>query len=262
MLHSKIAALFLLLNAPVLESQGFEAASIKLSKDQRPGGMEYLPGGRFRATQMPMLIVIATAYNVPYSLPETLRIKNMPAWAITTRYDIEATPEKAEGPDSPVTTRNEKIRGLLRAVLADRLKLAIHREVEEKPIYALTAMSHGAHLEKAKIAAQDCVASAPTGTGGCHQIIGGMGRGLHGDAVDMADVALYASNWSDRPIIDQTGLTGLFSIQTEAWGAPILADSDRPSLFDIFERLGLQLVSRKGPVEFFVIDHIEKPTEN
>jgi uncharacterized protein (TIGR03435 family) len=259
----KIVALLLILaQAPLIQSQGFEAASIKLSKEPRPGGMEFLPGGRFRATQMPMLIVIATAYNVPYGLPETLRIKNMPDWAISTRYDIEASPEKSTVSDAPAATRNEKVRGLLRAMLADRLKLAIHSEVEERPIYALSVLSRGAHLDKAKIAAQDCVEAAPTGTGGCHQINGGMGRGMHGNAVDMADVALYASNWSDRPIVDQTGLTGLYNVQTEAWGAPILTDSDRPSLFDIFEHLGLQLVGRKGPVEYFVIDHIEKPSEN
>ncbi len=244
-----------------LESQGFEAASIKLSRDTGPGSVEFLPGGRLRATRMPMLIVLATAYNVPYAIPETLRIKGMPAWAIATRYDMEAVPAKP--PDAAtVTARNQQIRAMLQAVLADRLKLAIHREVEEMPIYALTVLSRGARLEKSKIAERDCVESAPNGTGGCHQIAGGMGRGMHGDAVDMADVALYASNWSDRPILDQTSLSGLYSIQTEAWGAPILDDPSRPSLFEIFERLGLQLVSRKGPVESFVIDHIEKPSEN
>jgi uncharacterized protein (TIGR03435 family) len=185
----------------------------------------------------------------------------MPGWAITTRYDMEATPEKPPGA-APVTTRNQNIRVLLQAVLADRLKLAIHREVREKPIYALTVGPHGARLEKSTIAEQDCVESAPIGAGGCHQILGGMGRGMHGAAVDMADVALYASNWSDRPIIDQTGLTGLYNVQTEAWGAPILDDPSRLSLFEIFSRLGLELVGRKGPVEFFVIDHIEKPSGN
>jgi uncharacterized protein (TIGR03435 family) len=89
-----------------------------------------------------------------------------------------------------------------------------------------------------------------------------MGRGMHGEAVDMADLALCASNWSDRPILDQTRLTDLYNVQTDPWGAPILDDPSRASLDEIFDRMGLQLVARKGPVEFWVIDSIEKPSAN
>ena len=252
-----------LLAALPLLAQHYEAASIKPSPKGDPRGlMEFLPGGRFRATNQPMLIVLATAFNVPYGIPETLRIKNLPDWAITTRYDIEATMAKSD-PAAPVAARNERIRQMLQSVLADRLKLRIHRETVEVPIYAIVASPHGTRLEKSKIAPQDCAENAPVGAGtGCHQIHGGMGQGMHGEAVDMADLALYASNWSDRPILDDSKLTGLYNIQTEPWGAPILNDPARASLFEIFDRLGLLLASRKGPVEFWVIDHIEKPSEN
>jgi uncharacterized protein (TIGR03435 family) len=255
--------LFAVSAAPPLAAQGFEAASIKRSPpgDPRPGAMEFLPGGRFRATNMPMLLILGTAYNVPWAIPETLRIKGVPDWIITQRYDMEATSEKPEAAAGAITG-NERIRAMLRAVLADRLQLRTHREVVEMPVYGLTIGAHGPKLEKSKIAEENCSASAPIGSGGCHQFMGGMGRGLHGEAVDMADVALYASNWCDRPIIDETGLGGLYNIQTEPWGTPIFDDPSRASLFDIFEALGLRLVPKKGLVEFFVIEHVEQPSAN
>jgi uncharacterized protein (TIGR03435 family) len=79
-------------------------------------------------------------------------------------------------------------------------------------------------------------------------------------------------------VIDRTGLRGLFNIQTEGW-APLRskgplpgevpsaeesasADLSRPTLVMILQRLGLKLESQRAPVESFVIEHVERPTEN
>lgn len=79
----------------------------------------------------------------------------------------------------------------------------------------------------------------------------------------MADLALHVSNWSEVPVVDHTGLKGLYAIQTEGWdGNPSASDSSRPTLDEIFDRLGLKLVRKKSAVEVFVIEHIEKPSEN
>jgi len=43
-------------------------------------------------------------------------------------------------------------------------------------------------------------------------LVVGQGRGIHGDAVDIADVVLFVQNWTDRPVVDKTGLTELYSI--------------------------------------------------
>ena len=88
----------------------------------------------------------------------------------------------------------------------------------------------------------------------------------------------FAENWSDRPIVDKTGIEGLFEVDTEGW-VPVrprivppgreptaediaAADPTRPTLFMIFARLGLKMESQKALVETFVIDQIERPTEN
>ena len=74
----------------------------------------------------------------------------------------------------------------------------------------------------------------------------------------------------DRPVLDQTGLTGNYDFKLtwtpdEMKAAPdSSASSDSgPSVFAaIQEQLGLKLEPAKGPVDVYVIDHIEKPSEN
>lgn len=72
-----------------------------------------------------------------------------------------------------------------------------------------------------------------------------MGRGVRGTAVDMSDLALYVSNWSDRPVIDQTGLQGLFIVQTEGWTSSA-DDPSRHTLSEVLEPSGLRLISKEG----------------
>ena len=92
----------------------------------------------------------------------------------------------------------------------------------------------------------------------------------------MSDLALFVENWAERPVIDRTGLKGLFHIETSPWlpvrpgplpptGAKAEDGSniaDLPSLFDVFARLGLKLEAQKAAVETFEITHVEKPVQN
>ena len=85
----------------------------------------------------------------------------------------------------------------------------------------------------------------------------------------------------DRPVVDKTGITGKFDIRLEFGIDEVTprfkADGDMGRLWPpdstdgpagasiftaIQEQLGLKLEPAKGPGEFLVIDHVEKPTEN
>src|SRR5206468_1870899 len=158
--------------------------------------------------------------------------------------------------------------------LADRFKLAIRRETKEIPAYVLSVSSKGPKLTKSTVTEDQCVnGTAPAGVP-CHRLSGGIGRGVHGKAVTIGDIAALVENWADRPIVDQTGLTGLFEVDTEGWApllarprgegaeAEALADPTRPTLFMIFEKLGLKLEPKKAPVEVYVIEHAERPGDN
>ena len=78
----------------------------------------------------------------------------------------------------------------------------------------------------------------------------------------------FLSGASGRPVVDETGLKGNYDFdlkytpdQPGAAGPP-----DPPIFPDLFtalrEQLGLRLESHKGPVDFFVIDHVERPSAN
>jgi uncharacterized protein (TIGR03435 family) len=68
-----------------------------------------------------------------------------------------------------------------------------------------------------------------------------------------------------QPVVDQTGLEGAFDITLEA-APPDLEQQDSTTLPTIFtaieEQLGLKLRTGKGPVEMFIVDRAERPTEN
>jgi uncharacterized protein (TIGR03435 family) len=79
------------------------------------------------------------------------------------------------------------------------------------PVYTLAVCKGGLKLKIAGIEEKDCPdsdASGPNdGKVSCHQISGGRGRGLHGQAVDIADIVKHVENWADRPLLDKTGST-------------------------------------------------------
>ena len=254
----------------------FEAASVKPNKSATRPGMQFLPGGRFTATNMPLFMLIASAYDVPF---QSVRLSGGPDWIRSERYDIEATAGTDAIPSGiSAKARENKTRLMLQALLADRFKLTIRRETKELPVYAVLVGKSGPRLQKAKIEEKNCPEGPENYGVSCHSFMGGMGRGLHAKAVTVSDIVMFVENWSDRPVVDKTGIRGLFEVETDGW-APLrprpvasgaepsaediaMADPMRPSLFLIFERLGLKMESQKAPVEAFVIDHVEKPTEN
>lgn len=77
----------------------------------------------------------------------------------------------------------------------------------------------------------------------------------------MARLADLLAVKTDRPVLDRTGVSGVFDIDLK-WATDSESDSG-PSLFTaIQEQLGLNLQARKSPLEALVIDHVDRPTEN
>lgn len=262
----------------------FEVVSVKPYKPLNPGkggdlqGPAFLPGGRF-ASKAPLIMVIAFAYDVPFLGP-TARISGGPAWinSFDLVYDIQATPSKdADLERLPASVQAAQKRQMLQALLADRFKLVVRRETKEMPVYVLTVGKGGPKLPKADVQEKDCPPAPPANASAdgnmvCHRFNGGRGRGLHARAVDMSDLVRFVESWTDRPLFDETGLTGLYHIETEPWRPMELDPSrtnadgadvaDLPTLFTVFERLGLKMTAQKRGVDTYVIDRVEKPAEN
>jgi len=110
----------------------------------------------------------------------------------------------------------------------------------------------------------------------CHTFNGGQGRGLHGRAVNMSDLVSHVEDFTGRPLLDKTGIKGLYRIETKAWLPPGLTQelppgakaedgslfADLPTLFEVFAGLGLKMESKNDAVDVYVVDHIERPSEN
>jgi uncharacterized protein (TIGR03435 family) len=267
------------INAPALRAQShddsaplaFEVASVKPStSDDHNMFFQFQPGGRVVTKNLSLHSLISIAYDLPF---RSTRLTGGPSWVRSDGFYIEArAPQGTLPPGLRATEREARLKKMLRSLLAERFHLTLRREMKETNVFAIVIGKGGPKLKKSAIDEKDC----PDGEdrpGSCHVFNGGQGRGLQGEAVDMSDLVLFVSNWTDRPMIDKTGLTGLYSIQTPGWlplqmrpdGTPDgenANDPNRPSLFGIFDMLGLKLESQKAPVEMFIIEHAEKPSAN
>lgn len=277
--------------APVFE---YEVASIKPSNPNAVGGFMTIPGGgtlsdTYTAKNLPLMGIIREAYGIPMGA-EDGRIVGAPGWLNSERYDIEAKM------DSSVVAALQKLspddrraahRQMLQALLADRLKLVIHRETKEVQVYSLVVARGGSKLQESKpiVADQNAPPAPAPGRGGRGGRggpgLGMMGRGgpLTGQQVPIAMLATVLTTILNRPVMDKTGLTGNYDF-TLTWtpddsqaqgppgapnGQPPLPapDPNGPSIFTaIQDQLGLKLESGKGPVEIIVIDHVERPSGN
>lgn len=258
----------------------FDVASVRphAADDDAFISPEFLPGGRF-VSKGSLFTVIAAAYDL---LPNRgARLTGGPDWLRTRSGALDVLATADIPPGLSVKERNERMRSMLQALLADRFKLKVHRESKEMPVYAIVAGTGGPKLERADVEEKDCtdgpfLVMPGTPNTACHSFIGGQVRAIRARAVSLADVAAYVENWTDRPVVDKTGLAGLYRIETTPWQPMDLGSSppapgakqdgadiaDLPTIFEVFERLGLKLESRKGQVETYVIDHVEKPTQN
>jgi uncharacterized protein (TIGR03435 family) len=171
---------------------------------------------------------------------------------------------------------------MLQTLLSDRFKLMVHRETAENPVYAIVIGSNGPRLLKAAIEETECaqrplVRFPPDGKS-CHSIQADPRTGIHGEAVAIADIAKMIW-YRDRPIVDRTGLSGLYNIQTNGWTVEVgpvplnatevqkaefaeFADPSRPTLPSVFGGLGLRLEAQTAPVEIIEIRHVERPSQN
>jgi uncharacterized protein (TIGR03435 family) len=205
------------------------------------------------------------------------QIKGGPAWISSERYTIDA---KAEHPQS----RETMLGPMLQALLEDRFKLKIHRETREVAVYQLTAGKGGPKLQAAE--ERGCAPfdaeklDPPQGTHLCGVLLRSLNpavpTALYG--ATMVDLCRGLSQLLDREVVDKTGISGVFDIRLELSRADLFplarrvsSDPDAPasasepsgsSIFRALQTLGLKLESGRGPGEFFVIDHVERPSAN
>jgi uncharacterized protein (TIGR03435 family) len=232
------------------EPTAFEVASIRPATPQAAGRVstrKSIDGARVIFTNVTVADFIGAAYKVQqYQVAGPGPISS---W----RFDLAAK--------IPNGAPEQRVPQMFQALLNERFKLAFHRETRVLPVYALRVAKGGPKLQTAESASG--IQSDTNSTG------------LHVDAkCSLLSFAEFLSLRLGRPVLDRTGLSGVFEIKAEwapdpvarpaAPGKEAAPDSaSGPSIFTALqEQLGLRLESARGPVDMLVVDHVEMPTEN
>jgi uncharacterized protein (TIGR03435 family) len=212
---------------------------------------------------LPVVSLISTAYGI-----DIARISGGPEWIRSDFYNIVAK--------LPSGTAKARIPALLRALLADRLGLVVRHESKDSPVYDMVVGKGGPKL-KASPDLPDSdqhpsLSSAPLAfVDGRLGICCGRAE-LH--RVTMLRFAEMLAAQTDRPVIDRTGIAGMFEIPLR-WAAedqhgksgydspPPVDTSNEGSIYSALqEQLGLKLEPRRAPLEYLFVERVERPADN
>ena len=241
----------------------FDVASIREYRSH--GGMRYVDdmphNSYYHAEGVGLFGLLRGAYEL--KLREHL--ENLPKWADQTLYtidaksgsDTDAALEKLSASDALAEKRH-----MMQLLLAERFHLQIHSETRISNTYELittdrtaklmtpvqgdigktvnTCVPHFAKLKGAEVDSKGCP---------FHIFFDELMQNLGTD------------------VLDHTGMTGMYAFHLRWWPAQLPEDGpseDRyPPLRNAMrDQLGLELKPTKGPMTFWVIDHIERPTVN
>jgi len=260
----------------------FEVASIKPSKSDEQGTyLRRQPGGLYRATNVTLRALIASAYLNQFP-PKGERVFGGPNWIDSEHFDIDA---KAEGDP---TREQENL--MMQSLLADRFKLALHHETRQLPVYTLTVSKPGKtgpqlalHSDSTKCT-EPVLGKAPAPPrpedptpAFCGGFFMSSEKGMQresGNGITMDMLAQFLGQAVDRTVADRTGLNGKFDFTLEfapelgpgSQAGSSLGASDpavAPGIFSALqEQLGLKLEAQKAPLDVLVIDHVEEPSSN
>jgi uncharacterized protein (TIGR03435 family) len=222
--------------------QSFEVVSIKRNEtgSERHVGSTS-PGGLYTATNLSLKQLISRAYGIAQA-----QIEGGPGWIDTDAFDIQA---KA---DTALHLTRDEVRPCLRAMLADRFQLAVHRETKQGAVYSLTVAKNGPKFKEHTGPGQPGI-GVSTDSGKATII---------GTNITMAALAEYLSGQAGRPVLNNTGLAGAYDIRVE-WATDQTANPSEASIFTaIQEQLGLKIAATRGPIETIIVDRVERPSEN
>jgi len=235
----------------------FDAADISVrartgttSQPNMTGGV--LRGGRYDLRNATMLDLIGTAYTIT----DTDLITGGPNWLERDRFDIAA--KAAPG----TTPANIKL--MLQALLADRFKLALHKDTRPMSGYTLTLGKEKHKLKEASGPGAGCQPTPPSNPPPPVPITTGSCKGVTME--EFAQLLRQLGGYINSPVQDQTGLKGYwdFDVRFTPFQALQRAGSDGITMFAFIEQqLGLKLEQGRVPTPVTVVDSVnQRPTAN
>ncbi len=197
-------------------------------------------------------------------------IRNAPPWLMKDRFNVEAKVAAEDVPEWSSQTlssaqKNEMLQDALQAMLADRLKLAVHREPLEVDGYALVVSKRGPKLQETSPDIPSSARVMKMGDGAMAVFTTTEGRRGYWTfyQTPIPQLRQFLQGNILKPIVDQTGLTGryYFALKPRETGPDEHPAEDGSEANDL-AALGLELKPTKVKSSVLVIDHIEKPSEN
>ena len=251
------------------ETAGGPSARMReIMRDNRlPGAISMASPGRVNLEKLALLDLIAAAYRV-----RTSQVSG-PVWMSDEDFDIEAK--------VPEGTPKEQLNAMLQSLLEERFGLKVHRDTQTEKGFALVVGKDGPKLKSAEpppAEAQDLTPEerrakskeqvlarldAMTNRMEQNQANGKLMSRFATQtwpSVTSEELAAGLVPFAEAPIVDETGLTGKYSVTIEVWES---AETPGGTVFDAVEKLGLKLEPRKVSVEIVVVDQVSKsPTPN
>ncbi len=235
-------------------------------------------GGLLSAVGFPLFAYLGFAYKLDVYQIRGFVFSQLPEWASTERFDIQA---RAHGDPT-----RDQMRLMMQTLLANRFKLAAHMETRHLPVVELFLNEPGKTGPQLRPHSDDppCAEIPPPGSAstppptlanGLSAVCGTISRKsasgqvlFGGRNLTMAEIAKNVGPIaaeagalpSTLPVFDQTGLSGKFDF----W----IKFTPRPDTSEVIftealqEQLGLKLKSPTVPIEVLIIDHVEEPAPN
>ena len=261
----------------------FEAVSVRAST-----GPPFSPGiqavpDRFVATDMPLAALIRRAYGVPY-----WKVRNAPDWINSERFTVRAT--------MPASATPEEVNVMLQRLLEQRFRLVVAKESREmdadEMILARPDRRLGPGMHPVNIDCETNELRADSGPGlfaalatrpRCGNSVVSVSFKLDEPrdmrrgsltkyaAITMGRLADTLSASRGRPVLDRTGLVGLFDVElnyaseqapsaaVDGRGAAVTTESAPTLPVALEQQLGLRLRRERHEIELLNVRSVERP---
>jgi uncharacterized protein (TIGR03435 family) len=248
----------------------------------------YDTGGVFSAINLPLSSYLIFAFKITNNNRQAL-MDSVPEWVRTNHYNIEARTDLK-------TVTKDQMRLMMQALLKDRFNLQVHQETRDVRVYAAELNRAGKLGPQLRVHPEDmeCPKDGPNPTPesrqttpsyrfdtlGFPEVCGGFvnsikanspyDRRVGGGGLPLSRIVASFNGLGDlgRPVVDHTGLVGKYDFFLEflpdpSPGKQTPADADGPNFIEALKtQLGIKLTPDKAPIDFVLIDHIDKPTPN
>lgn len=245
-------------HAQVSASATYDVSTVKPSMKTDDSMMLDWRRAQLKADNVTLVWMMTAAFNIRRD-----QLSGQPEWAKEQRYDITAKLLDAD-PAAVDKMSEDQHRALLLALLVERFGLKYHAETKEMATYDLLPSKKGLKLtlaadsgDKTKRVFDMCSGCFRWGN-----------QAITAHDMPFATFSGLLASQLERTVNDRTGYTGKIDVKLK-WapdlGAKPATDDDAglPPLPQVLEeQMGLHLTPSRSPVEIYVIDHLDKPSDN